>query len=274
MPSTQVDVEEIREQLAAEFHATAAEAQSRVAAILDPGRPTPEFMAALADELNRAAADPASVPYPDLADPDRYWAASVQPQIAACRDHIADVLAWLESQVVLTMGVAETDLKRVVEMAVAEPATNPVAHRSELAAALEARCSELHHQMAELLAVVPDRASLESAHEHYATELRRRAQADVDGLKALYLAEAGGDEAHQRFAEQQWAETYGDRIAHREALLAGTPPWRHQYLALTGYDRSLSEAEQAVEGLVSRLQAPLSGLAGLLLERYDAAVAD
>ncbi|MEM9468352.1 MAG: hypothetical protein AAGA90_23490 [Actinomycetota bacterium] len=273
MPSAKVDVEEIREQLAAEFHASAAEAQNRVTAILDPGRPTPEFMAALADELSRAVADPSSVPYPDLADPDRYWTASVQPQIAACDEHIAAVLTWLESQVVQTMGVAETDLKRVVEVAVAEQGPNPVADRTALATALEARCTELHHQMAELLEVVPDRASLEAAQEHYTAELRRRAQADVDSLKAAYLSEAGGDDAHQRFAEQQWSETYSDRIAHREALLAGTPPWRHQYLALTGYDRSLGDAEQAVERLVSRLQAPLAGLPALLLERYDEAVA-
>ena len=272
MPSAKVDVEEIREQLAAEFHASASEAQSRVTAILDAGRPTPEFMSALADELNRAIADPESVPYPDLADPDRYWAASVQPQILACQEHIAEVLAWLESQVVQTMGVAEADLKRVVEVAVVEQGPNPVADRTALASALETRCSELHHQMAELLQVVPERGPLEAAHEHYASELRRQAQSDVDGLKAVYLAEAGGDDAHQRFAEQQWSETYGDRIAHREALLAGTPPWRHQYLAVTGYDRSLTEAEQAIEALVSRLQTPLSGLPGLLLERYDDAV--
>ena len=272
MARTKVDVDEIREQLAAEFQEHAAEAQSRVGSILDPGRPTPEFMAALADELNRAMADPDAVPYPDLTDPDRYWAASVQPQITASHEHIEAVLAWLESQVVQTMGVAETDLKRVVDVAVSEPGVNPAADRTAVAAALEARCNELHHQMADLLRVVPERTPFEAAQTHYTEALRTQATSDVDALKSVYLAEAGGDEAHQRFAEQQWSETYGDRIAHREALLAGTPPWRHQFLALTGYDRSLSEAEQAVENLVSRLQAPLGGLPALLLERYDAAV--
>lgn len=274
MPSTKVDVDAIREELAAEFQEHAAEARSRVSSILDPGRPTPEFMVALADELNRAMADPTAVPYPDLTDPDRYWAASVQPQIAACHEHIEAVLTWLESQVVQTMGVAETDLKRVVDVALAEPSANPVADRTALATALDARCTELHHQMAELLQVVPQRAPFEAAQEHYSDALRAQAKTDVDALKSVYLTEAGGDETHQRFAEQQWSETYGDRIAHREALLAGTPPWRHQYLALTGYDRSLSEAEQAVEHLVSRLQAPLSGLPALLLERYDAAASN
>lgn len=269
-----VDVDEIRDALAEEFAASASEAQGRVTAILDPGRPTPAFMAALADEINRALADPTSVPYPDLVDPDRYWAASVQPQIAASQEHIEAVLSWLESQVVQTMGVAEADLKRVVDLAVSDRGPNPVADRTELERRLQDRCTELHHQMAELLQVVPERGAFDEAQAHYADGLRARAQADVDGLKAVYLAEAGGDDAHQAYAEQQWSETYGDRIAHREALLAAAPPWRHQSLALAGYDRSLTDAEQAVEGLVSRLQAPLSGLPALLLERYDAAVAE
>ena len=272
MAEATVDVDEIRQALADEFQASAAEARVRVAAILDPGRPTPEFMAALADELNRAVADPTSVPYPDLADPDRYWTASVQPQITACHEHIEAVLAWLESQVVQTMGVAEADLKRVVDVAVAEPGPNPVADRSALASSLEARCNELHHQMAELLQVVPERHPLESAQQAFAESVRAQAQADVDALKAIYLAEAGGDDQHQAYAEQQWSETYPERVAHREALLVAAPPWRHQSLALTGYDRSLTDAEQAVEALVATLQAPLAGLPALLLERYDTAV--
>ncbi len=269
-----VDVDEIRDALAKEFQASASEAKVRVAAILDAGRPTPEFMEALADEVNRAVADPTSVPYPDLADPDRYWSASVQPQIIAGHEHVESVLTWLESQVVQTMGVAEADLKRVVDVAVSERGPIPVADRSALERGLQDSCTELHHQMAELLQVLPERTAIEAAQAHYADGLRRRAQADVDGLKAAYLAEAGGDAAHQAYAEQQWSETYGERITHREALLAAAPPWRHQSLALAGYERSLAEAEQAVEGLVSRLQAPLGGLPGLLLERYDDAVAD
>ena len=43
-------------------------------------------------------------------------------------------------------------------------------------------------------------------------------------------------------------------------------------LALTGYDRSLTSATQAVEALVHRVQSPLQGLPRLLLEGYDAAV--
>ena len=52
-------------------------------------------------------------------------------------------------------------------------------------------------------------------------------------------------------------------------MLAGVVPWRHQFLALTGYERCWTDAETAVEALVSRLQAPLAGLPGLLMERYD-----
>lgn len=270
--TSSVDIDEIRRALADEFRSGAQEARRRIEAIIDPVRPTPAFMTALAAELERAVAAPDTVPYPELADPDRYWAASVQPQVKACRDHIAAVLTWLESQVIQTMGVAEEDLKRVVDVAIADRGANPVADRAALGEALQGRCNELHHQMGELLLVVPERGPLEAATSAYTEAVRHQAQIDVDGLKLAYLADAGGDDDHQRFAEQQWSQTYGERVAHREAQLAAEPPWRHQYLALAGYERALLDAEVAVEALVARLQSPLGDLPGLLLERFDAAL--
>lgn len=270
---TDLDVEDVRTALAAELRVAVAEARSRISAVVDPACPTPAFMTALADELARAETDPESVPYPELADAETYWSASIQPQVAAAHDHVVAILEWLEQQVIETMGVAETDLKRVVDLAVSNQSHNVVADRSALEATLQDRCNELHHQMAELLGTLPSEASLVEAQRTFQDGVRARAVADVDGLKAAYLAEAGGDDDHQRFAEQQWSETYPERVAHREAMLTGVSPWRHQHLAVVGYERIRADAEALVEASVARLQAPLSGLPQLLLQRFDEAIA-
>lgn len=272
MMEMRAEVAEIREALAAEFRVAVEDARARVAAVLDPAVPTTEFLAALATELRRAEADPSAVPYPELADPDQYWHASVQPQTQTLRDQVGTILEWLESRVIATMEVAERDLKLMVDEAVADLGHNHVADRADLEAALHERCTELHHQMAELLDVLPDPAPFAAVRAAHAESLRAQASVDVDALKPRYLAEAGGDEAHQRFAEQQWSETYADRVAHRFAMLAATTPWRHQELALVGYERARSDCEAAVEAAVARLQAPLGGIPAILLERFDAAV--
>ena len=145
------EVEDIRAALSDEFRSAVAEARGRIAAVVDPACPTPAFMSALADELARAEADPTSVPYPELADADQYWAAAIQPQMQAAHDQVTAVLEWLEQQVVQTMGVAEADLKRDVDAALANTTGNALADRADLEATLQERCSELHHQMAELL---------------------------------------------------------------------------------------------------------------------------
>lgn len=272
MSETSAEVMEIRAALAAEFRAAVADARARVAAVLEPARPSTEFLGALADELRRAEADPSSVPYPELADPDQYWAVSVQPQAQALREQVEKIIEWLEARVIATMEVAERDLKLVVDEAVADVGPNHVAARSELEAALNDRCTELHHQMAELLHVLPDPGPFDATRQAHAAAMHAQATADVDALKPRYLAEAGGDEAHQRFAEQQWSETYGDRVAHRAAMLAAATPWRHQELALIGYERAAAECEAAVEASVSRLQAPLAGMTAVLLDRFDTAL--
>lgn len=263
------EVEDIRAALSDEFRSAVAEARGRITAVVDPACPTPAFMSALADELARAEADPTSVPYPELADADQYWAAAIQPQMQAAHDQVTSVLEWLEQQIVQTMGVAEADLKREVDVALANTTGNALADRSDLEGTLQERCSELHHQMAELLGALPDPQLLTDAQDAFMESLRRQAVTDVDGLKPAYLAEAGGDDAHQQFAEQQWSETYAERVAHREAMLAGVSPWRHQHLAVVGYERIRADAEQLVEASVARLQAPLGGLPQLLLQRYD-----
>ncbi|MEO0491932.1 MAG: hypothetical protein AAF081_00800 [Actinomycetota bacterium] len=269
MTETYSDVDEIRAALADEFRSAVDEARGRIAAVVDPACPTPAFMEALATELTRAIADPNAVPYPELADPDRYWAAAIQPQMQAAHDQVVSVLEWLEQQVVETMGVAEADLKREVDLVLGAGSTNALADRRELEATLQRRCSDLHHQMAELLDALPDPQLLIDAQTRFHQALHEQAVADVDQLKARYLAEAGGDESHQRFAEQQWSETYGERVAHREAMLAGTSPWRHQHLAVVGYERIRTDVEALVEASVARLQAPLGGLPQLLLTRFD-----
>ncbi len=57
------------------------------------------------------------------------------------------------------------------------------------------------------------------------------------------------------------------------ALLAVVSPWRHQELALTGYERARTDAENLIEAAVSRLQAPLGGMTDLLLARFDEQIA-
>ena len=96
--------------------------------------------------------------------------------------------------------------------------------------------------------------------------------ADVESLKAAYLRDAGGDDAHQQFAAQQWSETFAERVAHRHSMLAAQAPWRHQEFALVGYERARAEIDRIVEETTSRLQAPLRELRPLLLARFDAEV--
>ncbi len=271
---TRADVAAIREALAAEFGVAVNEARARLAAILEPALPTVAFLAALASELNQAEADSRSVPYPELADPDQYWHGSVKPQMRTLREQVAAIVEWLDDRVVAAMEIAERELNIMVDEAVNGLGINHLADRAELERLLHERCSELHRQMAKLLQVLPDPAPFAAVRAAYSENLRAQAVNDVDALKLRYLAEAGGDEAHQRFAEQQWSETYGDRVTHRLAMLAAISPWRHQELALVGYERTLADCEAAVEESITRLQSPLGGLPGLLLERFDRAIND
>ena len=102
--------------------------------------------------------------------------------------------------------------------------------------------------------------------------MRAQATTDVESLKGAYLRDAGGDETHQRFAEQQWSETVAERVNHRVSMLAAQAPWRHQEFAVVGYERARNEAERIVEESAVRLQTPLRSLQQLLLERFDTAV--
>lgn len=260
---------EVENALAAEFRAAVADARARVGALLEPACPDVTFLKALSDELAKAAAEPTSVPYPELIDPDTYWEASVKPQAKSLRDGVLGIVEWLENRVIKTMEVAEADLKQIVDLAAAETESNPEATRREISDCIATRCTALHHQMAELLDVLPDRAALDEARAAHDEALVRRATTDVEGLRDAYLRDAGGDDAHQAFAAQQWSETFADRVAHRQALLAGAAPWRHQELALVGYERARAESESLVEAAVARLQSPLGSMQQLLMERYD-----
>ena len=260
-------------ELTNEFRAAIDDARERIAAVLDPACPTPAFLAALSDEVQRAIDDASAVPYPELADPEAYWDATVKPQSHSLRDNVATILEWLEQRIITTMEVAEADLKTLVDTATTEPRSEHAALRELLAREVEERCIELHHQLAEVLTVVSPDDAVRDARVVAGEAIRRRASADVEGLKTAYLRDAGGDEAHQRFAAQQWSETFAERVAHRHAQLAAQAPWRHQELALVGYERARAEIDRLVEEATVRLQAPMRGLPDLLLERFDAAAA-
>ncbi len=246
-----------------------AVASERIGAELGPACPTEGFLVALAEEISTAVADPTTVPYPDLVDPNAYWEASVRPQGEALQRAVDEILSWLESGVISIMEVAEADMKATVDAAAAEGGADPVALRRRLAAGMDQRCMELHHLMAEILNVVPDDDQLAAAKQGFERRLEAQSVADVDALKTAYMAEAGGDDAHQRFAEQQWSETHGERVIYRQALLRAEPPWRHQEIALVGYERSLEMVREATEAVVERLQAPLADMSSLILQRYD-----
>ena len=258
--------------LAEELRSAIDDARARLGALLDPACPTRNFLEALGEELSRAVSEPDSVPYPDLVDPDAYWNASVKPQSTSLRRSAGEIVAWLEDRVVATMTVAEQDLKSMVERAAEQTGLDYTTARAELADRVDRRCMALHHLLAEALHILTPADRLHEARSWMEGDLRVAATADVEGLKEAYLREAGGDDAHQQFAEQQWSETFADRVAHREALLRGEIPWRHLELALVGYERTRAELEQLVEDAVARLQAPLLDMRALLVERYDSLV--
>jgi len=260
--------------LAEELRAAIDDARGRLDALLGPACPTEQFLAALAEEASRAVADPASVPYPELADPDAYWNASVRPQAASLAASASEIVEWLEERIIVIMTTAETDLKSMVDAAVADVDLDPATARAGLADAVDRRCGALHHLMAEVLDVVPDAAALAAARGWLQDGLRERAAADVDSLKSAYLRDAGGDDTHQRYAEQQWSETFPQRVAHREALLCSEVPWRHMELALVGHERTHDDLVVLVETTAVRLQTPLQDMRGLLLERFDQMVPD
>jgi hypothetical protein len=133
-------------------------------------------------------------------------------------------------------------------------------------------CQTLHHLMAELIRVMPSAQPLEAARQLLDETRRKRAIADVESLKSAYLREAGGDEAHQRFAEQQWSETFADRVSHRDLMLQGQVPWRHQELAVIGHERVREQIEAAIDEAVGRLQQPLLEVGARLVRYYDTAV--
>lgn len=255
-----------------EFRAAIDDARERIAAVLGPACPTAAFLVALRDEVERARAEPASVPYPELADPDAYWAATVGPQSRAVREAAVAIVHWLEERIITMIEGVESDLKALVDTAASDPGADPVTRRGAVEEEIAARCHDLHERMGEVLTVLPSFETIEEARRAGDESLRGRASDDVEGLKSAYLREAGGDENHQRFAAEQWAETFADRVAHRASMLAAQAPWRHQELALVGYERACAEVVRTVEATTARLQAPLVDLQRLLLERFDDAV--
>jgi hypothetical protein len=255
-----------------EFRAAIDDARERVVAVVEPACPTAAFLVALRDEVCRAVDHPESVPYPELADADAYWEATVKPQSRSLRDSVTTIVEWLEQRIITTMEVAETDLKSLVDSSAADPGPDPDARRAMLAGKIEQRCLDLHHQMAEVLRVIPEFDALEDARRFADEAMREQAAADVDSLRAAYLRDAGGDDDHQAFAARQWSETFADRVAHRSSMLAALAPWRHQEFALVGHERVRADVERLVEQATARLQSPLPGLQLLLLERYDTEV--
>ena len=274
MPDVDETCNAIESVAANELREAVDDARARTVALLEPACPTPAFLAALERELGAAATAPSSVPYPELLDPDAYWSASVKPHNEALHRSASEIVAWLVERVVTAMGAAEEDLKAIVEQAADDARDgNPAAVRAELRARVDQRCTALHNLLAEALTIVPPASMLGDAERVLGGQRRAQAAADVESLKVAYLREAGGDEAHQRYAAEEWAATFEERVDHREALLRGEVPWRHMELALVGFARLRDQLERVVGETVAGLQAPLVEMRDLLVQRYDELVA-
>lgn len=242
------------------------DARRLVADIVDPACPTAGFLAALAEELVRATTAPGSAEFPELIEPDAYWEATVKPQSRSVRRAVAEVIEHTEARLAEAASEVESALRVRVDAAhgggLGEARTNVV---DEIAVT----CQGLHHLMAEMIRIVPSDKAVTVARSALEEGRRRRAVADVEALKPAYLREAGGGEGHQRFAEQQWSETFAERVAHRDTLLRGEVPWRHQELAVVGHERTMTDVRAMVDEAVVRLQEPLMSMGERMVRRYD-----
>lgn len=248
------------------------DARERVAAIVEPATPTAAFLASLGDELNSASTDPSSVPHPELADPDAYWEAAVKPQNQSVRRSVAAVLEYAESHIAAQVALAEAELEVKISERAAAAAADEAGTRAGVIDDIASQCQILHHLVAELIEILPSRDQLELARQALEEARRQRAISDVEALKPMYLSEAGGGEEHQRFAEQQWSETFADRVSHRGLMLRGEVPWRHQELAIVGHERTRDHLDTMIDEAVTRLQQPLLDVGARLVRRYDSVV--
>ncbi|RMH70368.1 MAG: hypothetical protein D6683_15390, partial [Actinomyces sp.] len=136
-----------------------SEARERLASVVDADRPTTDYLDALREEVVTGLADPGAAAYPELLDPAAFWTASIAPRIRAVRRAAKALLGSLEETIVDVMGRAETELKSLVDEAASSP--DAAARRAEVVDRVGDRLVRLHHLMAEVLTVVPDRESLE-----------------------------------------------------------------------------------------------------------------
>ena len=245
------------------------DARERVNEILEPAIPTAAFLAALGDELAAAAADPSSVEHPELVDPDAYWEAAIKPQGQSVRRAVAAVMEYAEKRISSEVTMAEAELEVHIGERAAMASPDDANARAEVIDDIATHCQVLHHLVAELIGALPSQENHELAHQALDEARRQRAVSDVEALKPMYLREAGGDEAHQQFAEQQWSETFADRVAHRDQMLRSEVPWRHQELVVVGYDRTREQLETLIDETVIRLQQPLLEVGARLVRRYD-----
>lgn len=245
------------------------DARRRVEAIVEPATPSASFLASLGDELSAADADPESVPHPQLVDPQEYWDAAIKPQNQSVRRSVSAVLDYAESHIGAHVAAAEAELKVIISEQAAAVSPDDAGARAAVIDDIANHCQQLHHLVAELISVLPSREPLELARQALDEARRLRAVSDVEALKPMYLREAGGDEDHQQFAEQQWSETFADRVSYRDLMLRSEVPWRHQELAVIGHERTRDQFDALVDDVVARMQEPLLDVGARLVRCYD-----
>jgi len=263
---------EISHDVANGMSAAAAEACQRIDAILEVLLPTPEYMSALKVELQAAAEDPTSVPSPDLIDAARFWDIAVRPQLRTIHDQVTTVLSWLEAQVVSVMAIAEREMRVTVEEAIGRRSADAAADRADLERRLQEYCGEVAAQIDGFSSILQLNPLFTRAQQAFNESLVAASSHDVDGLHEAYMRDAGGDDAHQTVAQQEWEATYNDRVEFRKALSEAEAPWRHQSLSIAGYERACNGTRAMLEHLCSNLKAPLSGIPRFLVEDFDRSV--
>ena len=65
------------------------------------------------------------------------------------------------------------------------------------------------------------------------------------------------------------ARTFADRVTHRDLMLRGEVPWRHQELTVIGHERTREQLETMIDEVVTQLQQPLLEVGARLVRRYD-----
>jgi hypothetical protein len=237
--------------------------------------PTPALLRALAEDLQRAVADPRSVPHPELADPAVYWSAAAWPQAAAIVKQVRGALVEIAHEVLPMVRGAETILEWQLRADLEEHADlrreNPETARDVAIDAIAARCEELHRVVEGLNRIRPEVPGLAAAHAELDRSRRRRAEHDVKHRRSEQ--ERAHPDLDKHEFKRWWTATYPARVARRDGELRAEPPFRHQELLLRALDQACAAVDADIDAMIGHLTEPILGIGERLVLRYDSLAA-